>query len=151
MESLNSQGSSFKRVGVKILLIIIGLIIGIAVSLLYIQKFGIPFVKVAQTVSQIEEAKLIADTVAQVGKLIILPRNEQPVLATITDASALIKEQPFYSGSKNGDVVLVYQKALKAIVYSPERNIIVNVGPVSIQSPALDEAKAKDTATDTEE
>ncbi len=83
--------------------------------------------------SQLEQAQ-IKDLIAKVGKLIILPTGEDPVVATINDAATLIKDQPFYKGARNGDVVLVYQKAAKAIVYSPERNIIVNVGPIALQS-----------------
>ena len=72
----------------------------------------------------------IKELIAKVGKLILLPTGEEPVIATINDASTLIKEQPFYKGAVNGDVVIVYQKAAKAIVYSPSRNLIVNVGPI---------------------
>jgi hypothetical protein len=86
----------------------------------------------------------IADLIAKVGKLVILPTGEQPVIATINDAASLIKQQAFYTGAINGDVVLVYQKAAKAIVYSPSRNMIVNVGPVILQQPT---AAATSTAT----
>ena len=82
--------------------------------------------------NQLEQAQ-IKELITKVGKLIILPTGEEPVVATINDASALIKDQVFYKGSKNGDIVLVYQKASKAIVYSPERNLIVNVGPIFLQ------------------
>jgi len=86
----------------------------------------------AQLATQVEQAQ-VKDLVDKVGKLIVLPTGEDPVVATINDASSLIKEQVFYKGAKDGDVVLVYQKNAKAIVYSPSRNIIVNVGPVVLQ------------------
>ncbi len=89
----------------------------------------------ANAVSQVAQAQ-VKDIIAKAGKLVLLPTNEEPVVATINDASGLIKEQPFYKGSNNGDVVIVYQKAAKAIVYSPARNIIVNVGPVVLQDQA---------------
>jgi len=79
--------------------------------------------------NQMQQAQ-IKELIAKVGKLILLPTGEEPVIATINDASTLIKEQPFYKGAVNGDVVIVYQKAAKAIVYSPSRNLIVNVGPI---------------------
>ena len=89
--------------------------------------------KIANQLEQAQAQAQMQDLVAKVGKLLILPTGEEPVVATITDAAALIKDQVFYKGAKNGDVVLVYQKAAKAIVYSPDRNVIVNVGPVFLQ------------------
>ena len=68
--------------------------------------------------------------VAKVGKLIVLPTDETPVLATISDADTLAKQQSFFLGAKDGDKLLIYQKALKAIVWSPQSGKLVNVGPV---------------------
>jgi len=87
----------------------------------------------AKVANQMAQAQ-IKELVAKVGKLIVLPTGEDPVVATINDAASLVKEQVFYKGAKNGDIVMVYQKAAKAIVYSPDRNIIVNVGPVVLQN-----------------
>jgi hypothetical protein len=117
----------------RIVIIVIGIIIGICGTFAYIQMFGISSQKVLQNISKAEEAKVLQEIVEKVSKLIVLPNGEEPVLATIIDADALVKEQPFYAGSQNGDVVLMYQKALKAIIYSGERNIIVNVGPITPQ------------------
>ena len=123
-----------KNICYKVLFVLVGILLGIGLTFLYVQKYGIPFEKVLQNVSKVEEDKKIQEITDSVGKLMILPKGEQPVIATITDSAGLAKEQPFYVGSSNGDVVLVYKKALKAIIYSPEKNIIVNVGPVSVQS-----------------
>ena len=76
------------------------------------------------------QAEQVKQLLVSVNKLILTPKGEDPIVATINDASGLIKSQPFYAGSKNGDVVLIYQKAAKVIVYSPERNLIINVGPI---------------------
>jgi len=126
----------------RVVIIIVGIIIGILGTFAYIQMFGIPSQKVLQNISKAEEAKVLQEIVEKVSKLIVLPNGEEPVMATITDAAALVKEQPFYAGSQNGDVVLMYQKALKALIYSPERNIIVNVGPITPQDDAQVEEKA---------
>jgi hypothetical protein len=45
------------------------------------------------------------------------------------------KEQPFLAGSQNGDILMVYTGIGKAIVYSPARDLIVNVGPVQMGNP----------------
>jgi hypothetical protein len=86
----------------------------------------------AKVATQAQQAQ-VKDIIAKVSKLILLPTGEDPVVATINDAATLSKDQAFYKGSKNGDIVLVYQKAAKAVIYSPDRNIIVNVGPIYSQ------------------
>jgi hypothetical protein len=68
-----------------------------------------------------------------VGKLMIVP-NEQPIIATINQADVLVKEQAFYNGSQNGDKLVIFPKAQKAVIYSPSRNVIVNSGPFVINS-----------------
>ncbi len=75
--------------------------------------------------------KQTKELVSQVGKLMVLPTDEQPTLATVTDASKL-KDQPFFKNAKNGDKVLIYVKAKKAILYDPAKNVIVDVAPVNL-------------------
>lgn len=70
----------------------------------------------------------IEEVVAAVGKLIVLPANQQPTLATIQDVAALAKEQSFFNGAENGDKLLLYPD--KAIIYSVKTGKLVNVGPV---------------------
>jgi len=76
---------------------------------------------------QAELDKLVAD----VGKLIALPKDEKPTVATVTDVEK-VKDQPFFSNAKNGDKVLIYTNAKKAILYRPTENLIVEVGAVNI-------------------
>jgi len=61
-----------------------------------------------------------------VGNLMILPEGE-PTIAVIKDITALAN-QPFFKNAQNGDVVVVYPN--QAIIYSPKRHVLVNVGPV---------------------
>lgn len=115
---------------------VLALIIGILIGLGGYWMFTKVSSKIAPSpISQTSQVQ-VKDLIARVGKLVILPVGEDPVVATINDADSLTKQQVFYKGSINGDVVLVYQKAAKAIVYSPSRNIIVNIGPVVLQNQA---------------
>ena len=114
----------------KIILIVLGIAVGVGGTFMYIQKFRISPKSASQSVSNVDENKNAAEILEKAGKLIILPKDETPVMATVLDADNLAKKEPFYVGSENGDVVMMYQKALKAIIYSPSRNVIVNVGPV---------------------
>ena len=81
---------------------------------------------------EVRQAAEVERTVAAVGKHILLPENETPLVATITDATTLRQEQPFYQDAVDGDQLLIYGESLRAIIYSPSRNIIVNVGPVEL-------------------
>lgn len=77
-----------------------------------------------------EEVKRL---IAEVGKLIELPTGEEPTVATITDLEKL-KDQPFFQKAKNGDKVLIYTNAKKAILYDPLSKKILDIAPVNIGS-----------------
>ncbi|MBP6883886.1 MAG: hypothetical protein KBC06_01490 [Candidatus Pacebacteria bacterium] len=66
----------------------------------------------------------------EVGQLIVLPTNETPTIATVSDPSAL-KNQAFFADAKKGDKVLIYTNAKKAILYDPIIKKIVNMAPVN--------------------
>lgn len=75
--------------------------------------------------------KKIEAVVAKVDKLIDLPEGEIPTLATISDTEALA-DQPFFSNASIGDQVLLYTNARKAYLYSPSKNIVVEVASLNI-------------------
>jgi hypothetical protein len=68
----------------------------------------------------------------KVGKLIKLPKDEDPLIATVSDKEKL-KNQAFFQIAENGDKVLIYSKAKKAILYRPSSNMVVDVVPVNIK------------------
>jgi hypothetical protein len=78
-----------------------------------------------------EETQLIID---KVKKHMLLPQNEIPQIATITDKSKLAS-QPFFAKAKNGDKVLIYVKEKKAILYDPVGDRIVEVSPITLPEP----------------
>ena len=82
-------------------------------------------------VSQQETAKLVNS----VGKLMVLPTDETPSVATVTDNTKLT-DQPFFAKSENGDKVLIYTNAKEAILYRPSTNKIIQVMPISFTSNA---------------
>ncbi|HSE56759.1 MAG TPA: hypothetical protein VLB02_01595 [Candidatus Paceibacterota bacterium] len=75
-----------------------------------------------------EEAK---DLAAEVGRIILLPADELPTVATVSDPEAL-KSQAFFADAKKGDKVLIYTNAKKAVLYDPVAKKIINVAPLNI-------------------
>lgn len=64
-----------------------------------------------------------------VGKFITLPSGEQPTIATVTDVSKL-QNQPFFKNASEGDKVLIYKEAKKAILWRPSTSKIIEYAPL---------------------
>lgn len=79
----------------------------------------------------IKSKKEATDLISKVNKLILLPDDEFPTIATINDLDKL-KDQPFFSKAKIGDKVIMYPKAKKAYLYNPDSNILVEVASVNV-------------------
>lgn len=69
------------------------------------------------------------DLVNKLKKSINLP-NEEPTLATVNDASKL-KQQVFFAEAENGDKVLIYTNAKKAVLYRPSTKKVIEFAPVN--------------------
>jgi hypothetical protein len=69
--------------------------------------------------------------IRQVSRLYILPANEEPTVALITDKNSLeSQDKEFYKNARNGDYVLVYNKAKMAFLYRESAKKLVYVSPV---------------------
>ena len=89
------------------------------------------------------EAKIIFDKVDQ---LAVVPQNETPTLAKVSNPE-LLKEQAFFIDAKKGDVVLIFSNAKKAVLYDPVANKIINMTSVNlgdIKKPASNIPDLKD-------
>lgn len=70
-----------------------------------------------------KETKVLTD---RIGEFMELPVDEQPTLSTVTDREKL-KGQDFFTHTQNGDKLLVYPKAKKAILFRPSTKKVIEV------------------------
>jgi hypothetical protein len=81
--------------------------------------------------SQVAEANEIKSLVEKLGKVISLPQNEAPTLATVTNKEKL-DNQPFFQKAENGDKILIYSDASQAILYRPSTGKIIDMTTVNV-------------------
>ena len=113
------------------LIIIIGLTIILVTAICTAIYFYLQYQKTRDQLNKTTQSNEQAALIAEVGKLIVLPTGEQPTVATVSDVNRL-KGQSFFTHARNGDKVLIYTKAQEAILYDPQANKIVEVGPISL-------------------
>lgn len=105
---------SKKRTGIS-LLIIIPVLVGIA-------GFGYQYY-LQLNPAVVYQHKLQAMT-DQVSKSVALPKDETPVVATVTDKNLLPKEK-FFSYAKDGDKIIMYKKHQLAVLYRPSVGAVI--------------------------
>ena len=78
----------------------------------------------------------IESLLKKVGKHIVLPTDENPTIFTVPDKEKLSGQQ-FFMHANNGDKVLIYEKNKKAFLYDVVSDKIIEVGPVTFETPAV--------------
>lgn len=116
-------------------------VVGLVVSTVY---FYNEYQKVKKTPGLIvkEEIKLVTNSIR---RFMELPANEEPTLATITDINKL-NGQEFFKNAINGDKILIYTKAAKAILYRPSTNKVIEFAPL-VLTPQSDVTSQEKPAT----
>ncbi len=84
--------------------------------------------------SEAETKRVVAD----VSKVIILPADETPTLATVSEPEKL-KDQPFFANAQAGDKVLVYTQAQRAILWRPSVGKVIEVSALNLAPNPEDE------------
>jgi len=121
------------KISQKMLIYIsIFVLILLGLSTFLFTKFG-PSAK-KTIVPKIDAKKEADELLAQIGKLFDLPTGETPTIATVSDKTKLEK-QSFFAKAENGDKVLIYSVAKKAILYRPSAHKIMEVAPLAITAP----------------
>ena len=131
MEETSSQTTRIKRfknshkiVAALILLLLIS-------NGLFIQLYSNSRKQVNKLQNPQNAVKLEADDLkAKVGQLVDLP-DEEPTVATVSDISKL-KGQAFFEKAQNGDKVLIFANAQRAVLYRPSTNKVIEFSPVNL-------------------
>lgn len=76
------------------------------------------------------------DLVKKVSAITTLPTDEVPTVASVSDATQAQKQSPFFKDALNGDKVLLYAKAGKAILYRPSTNKVILEAPLTFTNSA---------------
>ena len=105
---------------VILVMIITAAISGVTAGFYYYSKYQSAIIPPFNTDTASREAETL---VAKIGKLIHLPDNEEPTIATVSDMEKL-KDKPFFKDAKVGDKVLLYPKAKRAVLYDVSNNKI---------------------------
>lgn len=91
------------------------------------------------------------EVLARLGELVVLPDEQDPIIATITDQEVLAAESVFYADAVNGDRLIIFPQAQRAYIYSPTRHRVVNIGPLAIEDEASLEAGTDVGASESDE
>ena len=89
--------------------------------------------KALQDLSQGPEEQ-VKSLVAEVGKVMVLPTDEEPTTATVSDPEKL-RDQAFFGNAQAGDKVLIYQKSRKAILWRPSTKKVIEVSGLNVTAP----------------
>jgi len=124
------------------------IIVGTVVAVIVIGFAVVRYIQIAQELAKLKQNPSVTGQFSQeqqqalvdaVGSLIELPKDEVPTIATVTDVDRL-KNQPFFTHALNGDKVLIYTNAKKAILYRESTHKLIDVAPVNL-GPATDSAQ----------
>lgn len=146
--SAPKKGGSKGRLAFEILLVLLVIGLGLWSWTLYSDKQNLENqVAKLNANPQIVAQKQSQELIAKVGKLMDLPQNESPTIATVSDANAARKQSVFFTNAQNGDKVLMYVKAGEAILYRPSTNKIVLVGPLTFNNNSSSSSSSSSSTT----
>ena len=124
-----NDSSSPARSKRKLIITILFVLLVAAVAYLFWQNY--------QLRSPDYQSKLQAQVndklVQEVSSIVLLPEDEEPTIASITNADELRSaNQEFYQDAQNGDKILFYSS--RAIIYRESEGKIINLAPVTIDA-----------------
>jgi hypothetical protein len=73
-----------------------------------------------------------------------LPDDEEPSFAILSDVTQL-QDQKFFMNAQNGDVLLIYTKNNKALIWRPQEKKLVEIASLNIVDNSVDATKEQST------
>ena len=116
--------------------VIIGLIISVALIALGLFYFFDRQASMLDEKKAQSEAKSLYE---KVDKHFVLPKDELPTVATVTEPEKL-QGQSFFAKAKKGDKVLIFTNAKEAILYDPVLDKVIAVAPLNIDDSSIKES-----------
>jgi hypothetical protein len=130
--------------GKKFLVLLLVVVLGILAYVNYQKKMELASelkklsvkMEQLQTGNNPQNVAAAKQIVEKVKKHILLSTDVEPTVATIVDVDTLKARNEFYKNAKNGDHLVV--TPTRAILYDPDKDIILDVVPVQLtpQAPA---------------
>ncbi len=103
---------------------VVGAVAIVGASVFYQHQQTLKQQMASKTAPEDEISQLVKD----LSQLVVLPDNEQPVIATVVDLEKL-KGQQFFQNAQLEDKVIIYAQAGKAILYRPAQKKVVEIAP----------------------
>ena len=96
---------------------------------------------------EVMEAKEITELTEKIGNVMDLPEGEVPTLATVTNKEKL-DDQAFFKKAENGDKILIYVDAGRAILYRPSMGQIIDTASgITVTDGPVDETSQEITSS----
>lgn len=114
-------------------LVLTAALIATAVALYFIKGttfFGQKSTEPPKVLTQKETLTLLQ----KLAKHVVLPIDEMPTIATVSNVDKL-KNQQFFALAQNGDRVIIYTNTKKAYLYRESIDKVINIGPVNFPTP----------------
>lgn len=99
--------------------------------------------------SQVTGEELSQQVLEKVRVHMEISMDPEPTVATIVDVDALKEANEFYASAKNGDHLII--TARRAILYDPDRDMILDVVPVVIDQEEQSQQSAEESSEEPDE
>lgn len=143
--SLTSAANAPQPRSNKRMLLILGLVLFVVLCLGTSGYFFLQY-KNAQSVLGKSSSDDVEGLVKEIGAVIELPQGEVPTVAIVSDKSKL-SGQAFFRKAENGDKVLIFANAKRAILYRPSVKRIIDVTTIDLNESANSGNVATPSAT----
>jgi len=129
--NLNAPQKRKTKTPVFVFILVLLLILALGAAYYFYKNSGSV---VINKIDNTPEAQL-QSAISEISKVAVLPTNDTPNLAIVSDPEQL-REDPFFDEASVGDMLLVYPRLGKAYLYNPTLKKIVNIAVFPIDEPS---------------